>query len=112
MCKTQVRYQAKEGFVHRQVAGNDVLISVGANVANFNGYITLNTTASFLWNALAQLRTAGELESLLTAEFDVSAEIAHNAEFTVYKACSWLWRLLFPIRPLLLRLLACFRRRK
>ena len=78
MCKTQARYQAKEGFVHRQVAGNDVLISVGANVANFNGYITLNTTASFLWDALAQPRTAGELEALLTAEFDVSAEIAYR----------------------------------
>lgn len=78
MCKTQLRYQAADGFVHRQVAGSDVLISVGANVANFNGYITLNPTASFLWDALAQLRTAGELETLLTAEFDVSAEIAHR----------------------------------
>ena len=29
-----------------------------------------------------------------------------------YRVCSWLWRLLFPIRSLLLRLLACFRRRK
>ena len=78
MCKTQPRYQVANGFVHRQVAGNDVLISVGANVANFNGYITLNSTASFLWDALAQRRTVGELETLLTAEFDVSAEIAHK----------------------------------
>lgn len=97
MCKTQLRYQVADGYVHRQVADNDVLISVGANVANFNGYITLNPTASFLWNALAQLRTAGELETLLTAEFDVSAEIAHrdvmlflemlqrNAMVTVYE---------------------------
>lgn len=97
MCKTQLRYQVADGYVHRQVADNDVLISVGANVANFNGYITLNPTASFLWDALAQLRTAGELETLLTAEFDVSAEIAHrdvmlflemlqrNAMVTVYE---------------------------
>lgn len=78
MSKTQVRYQVRDGFVHRQVADNDVLISVGANVANFNGYITLNPTASFLWDALAQPRTLKELENLLTAEFDVSAEIAHK----------------------------------
>ena len=78
MCQPQPRYQVAEGFVHRQVAGNDVLISVGANVANFNGYITLNPTASFLWDALAQFRTAEELETLLTAEFDVSAEMAHK----------------------------------
>ena len=78
MHKTQMRYQVAEGFVHRQVAGYDVLISVGANVANFNGYITLNPTASFLWDTLSQPRTVEELETLLTAEFDVSAEIAHR----------------------------------
>ena len=58
MGEAEIRYQTVEGFVHRQVAGNDVLISVGANVANFNGYITLNPTASFLWDALTQPRTA------------------------------------------------------
>lgn len=76
MGEAEIRYQVAEGFVHRQVAGNDVLISVGANVANFNGYITLNPTASFLWDALTQFRTAGELTALLTEEFDVSIETA------------------------------------
>ena len=76
MCKTQARYQAKEGFVHRQVAGNDVLISVGANVVNFNGYITLNPSASFLWDALKTPKTTEELVRILTEEFDVTEEIA------------------------------------
>lgn len=75
---TTAHYQTQEGFVHRQVAGSDVLISVGANVANFNGYITLNPTASFLWDALAQPRTAYKLTVLLTKEFDVSPEIARK----------------------------------
>ena len=70
------RYQVRKDFVHRQVAGNDVLISVGANVANFNGYINLNPTASFLWNALAEEKTASQLTELLTEEFDVSEEVA------------------------------------
>ena len=76
MREAEIRYRVAEGFVHRQVAGNDVLISVGANVANFNGYITLNPTASFLWGALTQPRTADELTNLLTEEFDVSGETA------------------------------------
>ena len=71
-------YRVQEGFVHRRVAGTDVLISVGANVANFNGYITLNPTASFLWDVLAQPRTVGELTVLLTEEFDVSGEKAEK----------------------------------
>lgn len=70
------RYQVRKDYVHRQVAGNDVLISVGANVANFNGYINLNPTASFLWEALAEAKTADELTKRLTEEFDVSAEVA------------------------------------
>ena len=78
MCKNEARYQVREGYVHRQVADNDVLISVGANVANFNGYITLNPTASFLWDALAQPRTVSQLTAMLTEEFDVSGETARN----------------------------------
>lgn len=72
----EVFYKAKEDFVHRKVAESDVLISVGANVANFNGYITLNPTASLLWDALATPQTVDTLTQMLTAEFDVSDEVA------------------------------------
>lgn len=78
MCKAETRYQVAGGFVHRQVAGNDVLISVGANVANFNGYITLNPTASFLWDALAVSQSVCSLTDLLAEEFDVSWETAQT----------------------------------
>jgi hypothetical protein len=72
----EVFYKAKEDFVHRKVAESDVLISVGANVANFNGYITLNPTASLLWDALATPQTVDTLTQMLIAEFDVSDEVA------------------------------------
>ena len=72
----EVFYKAKEDFVHRKVAESDVLISVGANVANFNGYITLNPTASLLWDALATPQTVDTLTQMLTAAFDVSDEAA------------------------------------
>ena len=78
MDKAEIRYQLAGGFVHRRVAGNDVLISVGANVANFNGYITLNPTASFLWDALAQPQSVNSLADLLAEEFDVTRENAQN----------------------------------
>ena len=77
LCHLVTENEAALDFVHRRVAGDDVLISVGANVVNFNGYITLNPTASFLWDAMTQPRTASELVGLLTEEFDVSGE---NAE--------------------------------
>ena len=75
-CET--KYKTREGYIHRKVAGNDVLISVGENVANFNGYITLNPAASFLWDALAEPRTVSMLTQLLTEEFEVSEETARQ----------------------------------
>jgi len=43
----------KEGFMLRQVAGEHVVLPVGADV-DFNGMITLNETGAFLWNRLEQ----------------------------------------------------------
>lgn len=71
-----VSYRASSNFIHRTVAGNDVLISVGGNIANFNGYIQLNETAAFLWEQLKEPKTADELIKALTGEFDVTAEQA------------------------------------
>ena len=72
------KYRAKEGYIHRKVADNDVLISVGANVANFNGYITLNPSASFIWDSLKEPKTADELTKLMTEEFEVSEDVAYS----------------------------------
>ena len=47
---------AKKGYIHRKIANEDVLISVGSGIANFNGYILLNSTASFLWDMLKEAR--------------------------------------------------------
>ena len=78
MCNSEIRYIATEGFIHRQVGGNDILISVGENVANFNGCITLNPAASFLWDALAQPQSITSLVNLLTEEFDVTQDKANS----------------------------------
>ncbi|MDO4974491.1 MAG: PqqD family protein [Eubacteriales bacterium] len=71
-----VSYRASSNFIHRTVAGNDVLISVGGNIANFNGYIQLNETAAFLWQQLSSPKTEEELCAALIGEFEVSAEQA------------------------------------
>ena len=47
-------------------------------ISSTNASATLNPTASFLWDVLAQPRTVGELTVLLTEEFDVSPEIARK----------------------------------
>ena len=69
-------YQVKPGFIHRHIGDVDVVISIGENVADFNGYMTLNETASCLWDALTTPKSADQLIALLCDEFDVTAEEA------------------------------------
>lgn len=73
----------KAGFMARQVVGEWVIIPVGERVADFNGIITLNETALFLWQALEQGADEKTLVAKLTEEFDVSPDeaAADIAEF-------------------------------
>ncbi len=79
------KYRAGKNYILRKVAGSNVLISIGGNIANFNGYIQLNETAAFLWNELSEPKTAEELVRKLINEFDVSAEQA-EADVAEYLA--------------------------
>lgn len=65
-------FQANKNYIHRSVAGMNVLISVGENIANFNGYIELNGSALTLWKALAEPSTAESLENVLEEKYGVS----------------------------------------
>ena len=66
------KYRVSENYIHRRIADNDVLISVGENIANFNGYIELNSSAAFLWNEMKEPHTSSELEKALEEHFDLS----------------------------------------
>lgn len=68
----------KEGFVYRQIAGGHVVIPVGGNIADFNGVITLNETAAFLWQKLQGGTQADELVSSLLVEYEVGEEQARE----------------------------------
>lgn len=65
----------KEGFVLREVAGETVVVPVGAEL-NFHGMITLNETAKLLWRALERETDTDELTKLVLGEFDVDEATA------------------------------------
>lgn len=69
-------YQTDPNYLHRKIAGEDILLSLGENVANFNGYISLNATSSFLWDALTTPKTLEQLVQALQAEFTVEDSVA------------------------------------
>ena len=66
----------KKDFLLKTVAGQKVVVPTGDNVVNFNAAITLNETASFLWEQLEKGCEESELLTRLTDTYDVSEEIA------------------------------------
>lgn len=70
------KYQASENYIHRKIADSDVLISVGSNIANFNGYIQINDSAVCLWEQLAEPSTMEQLEKVLEEKYGIPHEQA------------------------------------
>ena len=70
------KYKALDHFIHRDIAGADVLISVGSNIADFNGYIQLNKTAAALWERLQEPCSQEELIQFLQEKYDITRECA------------------------------------
>ena len=66
----------KDGFLLRQVGGNNVVVPVGAQSVDFRCLITLNEVGAFLWQKLAVDGTVDSLVEALLGEYDVTADIA------------------------------------
>ena len=67
----------KEGYILRTVAGMHIAVPVSAK-SDFDGMITLNETALFLWKKLETGCTKESLVQALTNEYDVDEEKART----------------------------------
>ena len=63
-------------FVLKDVAGKTIVVPVGEASIDFNGIMTLNKTAAFLFGLLQDDTTEEELILALTTHYDVSPEQA------------------------------------
>lgn len=70
------KYQASPDYIYRRVADSDVLISIGSNIADFNGYIQLNPSAVCLWKQLSEPKTLNQLETALEETYQIPHERA------------------------------------
>lgn len=68
----------KEGFVLRNVCGENVIVGEGASTVNFGKLITLNKTAAWLFSKAAESGdfTVAGLAQALCGEYDVSEQQA------------------------------------
>ena len=68
----------KDGFLLRQIAGQNVVLPAGSDL-DLNMMITLNDTGAFLWERLQQETDVSALVSALLAEYDVDEARAKAA---------------------------------
>lgn len=68
----------KAEFVMEKVGGEYLLVPLGAQVIDLNGIITLNATGSYVWELLAEERSADELAAAVVERFDVTRERART----------------------------------
>lgn len=60
----------------REIAGEFILVPVGAAAMKFNGLITMNELGKYIFELLAEERTVQELAERITGEYDVSMDTA------------------------------------
>lgn len=68
----------KDGFLLREVAGQTVVLPIGADM-DMNMMITLNETGAFLWEKLQEETDEAGLVTALLAEYDVDEPTAKQA---------------------------------
>ena len=67
----------KDGFVLREMCGEYIVAGEGLQHINFNKLISLNSTAAFLWNAVAGKEfTPESMAQLLVDEYEIDMELA------------------------------------
>lgn len=68
--------RASKDFIMREIAGEHILVPVGAAAARFNGLITMNELGRFIFDLLAQEQTVEQLAERIVGEYDVPLETA------------------------------------
>ena len=69
--------KTKEGFVLREMCGENIITGEGLEHINFNKLISLNSTAAFLWNAVVGKEfTVEEMAQMLVDEYGIDMELA------------------------------------
>lgn len=68
----------KEGFIIRKIANTDMVVPIGQNIADFNGVITLNESAAFLWKRLKEGSEIPNLVDALIREYNIKRELAQR----------------------------------
>lgn len=65
----------KEGFVLREVMGNNVIIAVGNASRDFRGMVQLNASAAEIWKYIAQGYTKESIVDAMAQKYDADKDV-------------------------------------
>lgn len=68
--------KTNELFLLRDIAGEKILVPVGAATKELNGMIQLSETAAFIWSNIDTSANLNEVVDRLTAEYDIDRKTA------------------------------------
>jgi len=77
----------KEGFVLREMCGENIVSGEGLQHINFNKLISLNSSAAFLWRSLEGKEfSVHDMAILLVREYAINMELAMKDSENLCKA--------------------------
>lgn len=69
----------KEGYIMREVAGNNIIIPLGEERTQFNGVMTLSGSGAFLWKKLeGGVSDENELVAAVLEEYEIDESTAKS----------------------------------
>ena len=68
----------KDGFILRNVAGNNVVVPIGQATIDFNGMISLNDTGAFIFEQMLNEITRDELVQAVVNEYGIGEKLAQK----------------------------------
>lgn len=77
----------KEGFVLREMCGENIVAAEGLEHINFNKLISLNESAAYLWKELyGKEFNIDEMAELLIVRYGIDKELAIKDSANLYEA--------------------------
>jgi DNA-binding CsgD family transcriptional regulator len=64
--------------IHRNVAGEDMLVPTGENALEHNGLFVLTPTGAEMWDYLAEGKSLDELVAIMSEDYDVDEDVIRN----------------------------------
>ncbi|MBR2952804.1 MAG: PqqD family protein [Clostridia bacterium] len=70
--------EIKKEMIHRQLAGDNILVPGGNAVLDLNGLFVMTETGAFIWSVLPDAETEEDVVNKMLEEYDVDRETAQQ----------------------------------